>query len=321
MRLRFPTSLLLLSLLLSAAPASAQGEEPPPEYRALIEQAVSESAGGRWVEARSLFRDAHRVFPNARTLRGIGMSSYELRDYTAAYRALAASLAETRRALDETQRAQVEGLLHRVQDLIARYSIDHLGEGAVIRVDGIRRDPEIDGYLILEAGRHDVSVGFADSQEARGSWVVRGGEQGPLPLERPTSVPVVTAVAPTVAAQAPILEPTSPASDDNDDRRLLAGRLCLGGGAAMVITGVALLVVGLNDVSTVENASAGTEWSELADSHDRSAAFTGAGIALLAAGGAAAIAGMVLVMREPTDGTAAVEARLLPTGASMEVIW
>lgn len=316
-------NLLLLSFLLSAAPTRAQTDGPPPEYRSLIEQAVAESAEGRWIEARSLFRDAHRAYPNARTLRGIGMTSYELRDYTAAYRALAASLEETRRALDDEQRVQVEGLLHRVRDLIARYSVDQLGEGAIVSVDGVRRDPEIDGFLVLEAGRHDVIVRFIDAEEVRGNWVVRGGEEGPLPLQRPASAPApaVAAAATVAVTPSPILEPTPPLNDEAGERRLLAGRICLGGGAAMVITGVALLAVGLNDVSSVEGASLGTEWSELSGAYDRSAAFTGAGIALLAAGGAAAIAGMVLVRRGPTEGAASVEARLLPTGASMEVIW
>ncbi len=321
-----PALFIVLSLLLclvASSPARAQREGLPLEYRELIEQAVAESSAGRWMEARSLFRDAHRVYPNARTLRGIGMSSYELRDYTAAYRALSASLDEPRRALDSEQRAQVEALLHRVRDLIARYSLHHLGEGVIISVDGVRREPENDDLLILEAGRHDVSLHLEGDQSVSGVWIVRGGEQGPLPLEPPPPArsTATLAVVSSIESEGAPLEPSPEPSDERGGASLLAGRISVGAGAAAMAAGVALLVVGLNDVSKVEDASVGTEWAALQDSHERSAALTGVGLALLVAGGAASAVGIVLILRAPRESGASVEARLLPTGARVEVFW
>ena len=130
-------ALLLVTLFLGLGPERVHAqepteEEPPAEYMELIQDAVTESAAQRWVEAHGLFREAQQVFPNARALRGIGMTAFELRDYVGAYLGLSAALAETRRALDFEQRAQVEALLRRVNGLIARYTVAHLGEAATV---------------------------------------------------------------------------------------------------------------------------------------------------------------------------------------------
>ncbi|MCZ7679746.1 MAG: sigma 54-interacting transcriptional regulator [Sandaracinaceae bacterium] len=86
-------SLLLVALAL--VPARARAQDGEAQYRALIEEAVVEFDAGRFPEARSLFLRAHDLAPNARTLRGVGMASFEMRDYVEAYRALSSSLDET----------------------------------------------------------------------------------------------------------------------------------------------------------------------------------------------------------------------------------
>src|SRR5688572_4251575 len=98
--------------ILGASPLAAQDAS----YDALIRQALVEYEATRYEEARALFRRAHQVSPNPRTLRGIGMSSYELRDYPAAFRALRDALAMTGgdRALTPAHRVHVEQLLGRV---------------------------------------------------------------------------------------------------------------------------------------------------------------------------------------------------------------
>ena len=62
----------------------------------LIGDAVAEYDAGHFQEARALFRQAHEKSPTARTLRGIGMCSFELRDYVEAARALGGVAARTR---------------------------------------------------------------------------------------------------------------------------------------------------------------------------------------------------------------------------------
>src|SRR5262249_43441282 len=88
------------------APLAAAPRAPGPRLRAdegtdergavqgLIADAVAEYDAGHFEEARALFRRAQAEAPSARTLRGIGMASFELRDYVEADRALAAALGE-----------------------------------------------------------------------------------------------------------------------------------------------------------------------------------------------------------------------------------
>src|SRR6266704_960888 len=81
-----------------AAPGPAvQEPSESAQYRALLEEAVTEYDARHYEEARALFRRAHEVSPNARTLRGIGMASFELREYIEALRSLEGSLADKRR--------------------------------------------------------------------------------------------------------------------------------------------------------------------------------------------------------------------------------
>src|SRR5262245_44240118 len=77
------------------AQAQASGGDAA-AYRSAVDDAVSEFAAGRFEEARALFKRAHQLSPNARTLRGLGMTAFELRAYVQAIRELRAALADTR---------------------------------------------------------------------------------------------------------------------------------------------------------------------------------------------------------------------------------
>src|SRR5438270_7301880 len=118
-RLALGLSVLVAANQAFAAPAA--GAPDPAEtsqYRAMLNEAVSEYDARRYEEARALFRRAHELSPNARTLRGIGMASFELREYVEALRALEGSLVEQRRPLTAPQRQQVEGLLERTRAFV-----------------------------------------------------------------------------------------------------------------------------------------------------------------------------------------------------------
>src|SRR5688500_11195422 len=128
------TAAALLSIVLLASPAHAQ--EAPAAYRPLIDDAVREFSEGHWEEARALFRRAHDLYPNARTLRGIGMASFELRDYLSALRALRESLTDRRQPLTAEQRSRVDELLDRTRAFIATYRV-RAPSGATIIVDGV----------------------------------------------------------------------------------------------------------------------------------------------------------------------------------------
>jgi tetratricopeptide (TPR) repeat protein len=105
----------VLLLVLAGRLGVAQAEESTTpdadaRYRSTLKDALAEYDANHFEEARVLFRRAHEINPNARTLRGIGMASFELRDYVAAVRTLSAALVETRKPLSAEQRTHAQGL-------------------------------------------------------------------------------------------------------------------------------------------------------------------------------------------------------------------
>lgn len=284
-RLSILTALAVLALGASGARAQ-EADEAPAEYEAIVQQAVDEYLEGRWAEAGALFRRAHAIFPNARTHRGIGMASYELREYPDAVRNLRLALSDERRALPDELRQQTEELLGRAIAFVGIYTLDALPAEATLIVDGHAAEPEPDGTLLLSIGRHDVRVRAAPhAWEA--SFSVRGGENEPLPVvldvpavEAPRATPVAPVVAPPIVERPP---PEPP----------VGGYALIGAGAGLVAIGVALLVAGLVDYGTVEGAPFGTSWETLDDAYARGPILAGVGSALSGLGVAAAITGGV----------------------------
>ena len=78
-------SLLLAVTLLASLPPLRATAQPSArasttEYEAMITDGLAEFQAQRYAEARALFERAHALSPNARTLRGIGMVAFEMRD-------------------------------------------------------------------------------------------------------------------------------------------------------------------------------------------------------------------------------------------------
>jgi tetratricopeptide (TPR) repeat protein len=169
-----------------AAPAPAPPVKEPGEsaqYRALLEEAVSEYDARRFEEARALFRRAHDISPNARTLRGIGMASFELREYVEALRSLEGALADKRRPLTSTQRQQVEGLLERTRAFVGRFFVKLSPKDATLRIDSAPAMLESDGSLLLSFGRHSLTAEAAGSLPENREINVIGGERQELAFE------------------------------------------------------------------------------------------------------------------------------------------
>jgi hypothetical protein len=135
--------------------ADANADTPAAQ---LIGDAVSEYDAGRYDEARALFRLAHQKAPTARTLRGIGMASFELRDYVEASRSLAGALREERRPLTDEQRRQVEALLARAETYVGHFSLQVRPASAELLVDGQPAAREPDGSLLLGFGHHRIAA-------------------------------------------------------------------------------------------------------------------------------------------------------------------
>ena len=122
----------------------------------LIGDAVAEYDAGRYEEARALFRLAHEKAPSARTLRGIGMASFEMRDYVEATRALSASLRDQRRPLTADQRKHAQALLARAETFVGQFALKLSPASLSVFVDGRPAVLEGDGSLLLALGRHEI---------------------------------------------------------------------------------------------------------------------------------------------------------------------
>jgi hypothetical protein len=190
-------------------------------YRAAVRDALLEYDAGHFEEARSLFRRAHDLEPNARTLRGIGMASFELRDYVEAVRALSAALVDNRKALSPEQREQTQSLLERSQLFIDVYVLKTDPPDARVVVDGQALEPESDGTLLLGFGSHIVEASKPGYVVRSFPIKVRGGERRELiiELERqspptlPPPTPPPSPVPPSPVGHPPPAAPTQgPAS-------------------------------------------------------------------------------------------------------------
>ncbi|HEY6880414.1 MAG TPA: hypothetical protein VI299_20460 [Polyangiales bacterium] len=172
------------------------------EYRGLIDQALDEFKHKNWPEARVLFRRAHELNPNARTLRGMGMVSYEMRDYVTAVLQLSAAIEESRQALTDVQRKEVDALLARSRTFVGAYQLTVEPAQASVQVDGASPVYDQQRRLLVPFGEHTLQVSAPGFVEDSTKLQVQGGEQGELhvTLHKPT--------APT-AAQAAVSEPPS----------------------------------------------------------------------------------------------------------------
>jgi hypothetical protein len=235
------------------AEPSADAERADSDTAGLIRDAVAEYDAGRFEEARALFRSAHARSPTARTLRGIGMSSFELRDYVDATRALEQALHETRRPLTEQQRRQVETLLARAETFIGRFTPRVEPATATLMVDGEPAHIEADGSVLLPFGRHRITARCPSCTpvEKLVDLEVTGGERGPLDLALAPAEPERNGPGETterVSVPGAAADRSSPALLDKaapapprSARRSLAVWLGSGGVLALIGAGVGAL--------------------------------------------------------------------------------
>ena len=210
----------LLGSLVGALPARAANEVADPAspsetadeavYRKTIRDGVAEYDAGHFEEARSLFRRAHETTPNARTFRGIGMASFELRDYIAAWRYLSAALQDKRKPLSPAQRKDVQDLLDRSRMFLDAYTVRVEPRTARLTIDGHAPEFEPDGTLLFGFGVHTVEVSAPGMVTRSETIKIRGGARKELvvalePASRTGAVPV--GAAPMVTAMQPVPAP------------------------------------------------------------------------------------------------------------------
>jgi len=183
--LAFVITICVMACLVSPHRSAAQdggvsGDSASGEYRELIEQALSEFKHKNWPEARVLFRRAHELSPNARTLRGMGVVSYEMRDYVHAVLELSSALSDTRQSLTEAQRKECENLLGRSRTFVGAYALKLEPSNAEVSLDGSPLLRDAEGRVLVSFGEHTLRAMAPGYQDSTSKLVVQGGEQGEL---------------------------------------------------------------------------------------------------------------------------------------------
>jgi hypothetical protein len=228
--MRSPTWLgsWLCALLLTVAfsRAAAQGPAPvppvqgdPPGYRELVDEAVTEHRAGHFGEARALFARAHNLYPNARTLKGLGMAEFELRNYRESAQYLEASLASTVKPLTPELRSEAEQLLARAQRFLGKVRVLVSPSSTQITVDGTTAPFGADGSVLLVAGDHVLEATAIGHEPARQTIKINGGDDQTVTFQLtpiatpagatppPTAAPPAAAVAAAPPPEAGVVKP------------------------------------------------------------------------------------------------------------------
>lgn len=312
----------VLACFAQGARAETQSEAA---YRELIEQALAEFQLKNWPEARVLFRRAHEIDPNARTLRGMGVVSFEMRDYVQTVEHLSAALMETRQPLTEAQRAECQNLLARALTFVGSYVVHAEPEGAQLTLDGAPPVRDREGRVLVPFGEHVLRATAEGYTEASARLRVQGGERGEVTLRL---TPVASAGAePPPAAQEqatvvlesePAAAPTAaPAQAAPAERTWRGGGLrytwvALGAGAAFGAAWAAFWFVGEDKLDALDarcqkRAEAGNPCERGAtdvDTVKRYERLTNASLGLTAA--AIVAAGTLMVLEWPRERRVAV---------------
>jgi tetratricopeptide (TPR) repeat protein len=176
---------LLPGLLPSAGQAQTRNNSgaEPAGYREAIDSALEEMQLGNFVEAREQFSRAHGLFPNARTLRGLGISEFELKHYAIAVDQLSAALASDVRPLDSKLRGETEALLKRANTYVGELHITVSPNSATLTIDGTRKIARLDAPVRLDVGDHVLEFRAKDYAPERRQVSVRGGQADSLELQ------------------------------------------------------------------------------------------------------------------------------------------
>jgi hypothetical protein len=228
------------------------------EYTALIEEALSEVRDNHFVEARALFARAHALYPNARTLRGLGMMSYELRAYAESIDFFEQALSSDEKPLDASLRKDAEALMKRARRFVATLRLAVNPPNLQVTVDG--KDARVTpvGALRVDAGTHTLGFHAPGYDSQNRKLDVRGGETLvwtiTLTLSAPTPAPML--VSTPEPREQPAVPAPRPADQPLKERRKLYKNPWLWIGV-VVAAGAIATAVGIattRDAKTVEMA-------------------------------------------------------------------
>ena len=239
LRFMWMTACLLWSLCPSAGAQTPEAETAPSgEYTVQVEAGLAAYGEQRYADALTAFQAAHRLWPNARTHRGIGVAALQLGRLVLAREHLLQALADRRRPLSGALVESTREALHLAEAGIA-WLVVELDAGAELWVDGSRAARAADGTVALDPGAHRVEA-------RRGADVLRvqeldmaRGERTSLAWQSPEAAPAEASSSRSVVPATTVQ--TTPAIDAVPSRDGASGPSLVGpitlaavGGAAWI---------------------------------------------------------------------------------------
>jgi hypothetical protein len=309
------------AVVLSFAVARAAAEPAPApldeaSYRELIRKALRDYELGHFAESNLYFREAHALQPSARTLRGLGLTAYAVRDYVQALEHFERALANTNRPLAGSLRESVHQLQAQAERFVATLEVSLDPEGAQLAVDERPAQRGTDGRIRVNPGQHDLIATSAGRETVTRRIWVRSGERVVLQLMLPFPEPSPASVALTLPVQnvepPPVVSP--PPQDAHETP--MAASIVIGASAAVAVTGGVLLVISQRDIDRLEQPRKGTSWSSVRGDYDRTPWMSAVGFGLVGLGALGAAAG-VAWLYWPSSESDAVRVQLGPTGVQV----
>jgi tetratricopeptide (TPR) repeat protein len=211
---------------LTMGSAHAQEAAEPPAYRSVVREALAEYTAKNFPEAQALFAEAHRLYPNARTLRGLGMTAFELRSYRESIGYLNEALSSQVKPLDGALRAETERLLARAERFVGKLNLEVNPASAEVLLDGNPIQVVVGTPLVLEVGEHALEFRAEGYSTETRSLYVKGREVETWTVvlnKQPAQAVGPVAPAPAEVAQRAELEqvasPRYLEVNGSDDRR------------------------------------------------------------------------------------------------------
>jgi hypothetical protein len=313
-----------LLLVSSAAHTWAEPDAPAPQatptaYDSFIDQAVIGYEAGRYAEARTLFRQAHEVMPTARTLRSIGMCSFNLGDYVDAVENLEAALHDARKPLTAEQQRNATDLIAQSNPHIGRFQLRLSPPTAALTVDGRTVTLNDRHELLLEPGRHNIEAHAPAYRGVQTMLNVGAGDR--------TTFELRLVVEPAGNAESEVAQPLAPARDASSgtqpssqnattqgSTQTTIGFVTLGVGVAALVAGGVVSALAISKQSKLHdrcpNRLCGPSYYADVDSYDTLK--TVSTVTLIAGGAATVLGGVLLLIRgdRPSEHAAAIEPTL-----------
>ena len=251
---RLTALLVLCAVVTSSAVDSVAAQDAEAsndaDYDRVLKEALEEFGRGNWVEARTLFERAHQMQPSARTLRAIGLASFEEKRYVAALTALREALQMPVKPLTAKQRREVEDAIRRAEPFVIQYALELAPESAQVQVDGAP-GVVIDGKLQLDPGGHELLISAEGYEAVQRRVVAESRGEAALRVQlRPAGAGGTPGEATVVAGPSGATEAT-PAEQDGLSTIQYVG---IGVGSAGVVTLGASLYFALSAKSKYDDS-------------------------------------------------------------------